>query len=187
MVAYQGGVYLATEPSLAANPTPASECPAASDIALPVSGGTSEVKEATNIKADSQLRADVEKAAGAPSAVAEKAPTAPVVEESAKEAILPEQFAAKPAPRAPAKAPPPPVPKAGQKHMSEDSPPHHGVPMYVPVVSGEQSQVPAVAGEPSQVPVVAGVPVPRIKYKYLQDLWEKQEKTANIQAGEIDD
>ena len=178
MVAYQGGVCLATEPSPAKKPTPASQLPAANDIALPVSGGTLEAKETTNVTADSQLRADVGKAAGAPSAVAEKAPTAPAVEESAKEAILTEHLAAIDAPGARAKSTPPPLPKAGQTHMSEDSPPHHEVPMYVPVVLGEQSQVPAVADEPVRVPLVeVGDSPPGILHKYLKDLWEKQEKS----------
>ena len=178
MVAYQGGVCLATEPSPAAKPTPASEWPAANDIALPVSGGTAEAKETTNVTADSQLRADVGKAAGAPSAVAEKAPTAPAVEESAKEAILTQHLAAIDAPGARAKSTPPPLPKAGQTHMSEDSPPHHEVPMYVPVVLGEQSHVPAVADEPVRVPLVeVGDSPPVILHKYLKDLWEKQEKS----------
>ena len=83
-----------------------------------------------------------------PSAVVEKAPTAPAVEEAANEAISTEHFAAIDAPGARVKSTPPPLPKAGQTHMSEDSPPHHEVPMYVPVVLGEQSQVPAVADEP---------------------------------------
>ena len=113
-----------------------------------------------------------------PSAVVEKAPTAPAVEESAKEAILTEHFAAIDAPGARAKSTPPPLPKAGQTHMSEDSPPHHEVPMYVPVVLGEQSHVPAVADEPVRVPLVeVGDSPPVILHKYLKDLWEKQEKS----------
>ena len=136
-------------PNSTPGPNPTAESMEAHSQASPVPGGTSEAKEATTEanEAESQLSASVGKAAGASSAVAEKAP--PAVEESANQGILPEQMAARPAPGSAAKAPPPPVPNVRP----------HGVPAHVSVVPGEPSQEPAVAGGPRTPPVnTAGPP-----------------------------